>query len=57
MTTTHDYRGYLFRITYRPSDPAYTVDFPDIPDIITSGPTLGDGRWHSTPLTLMGVDL
>jgi len=42
MTTTHDYRGYLFRIAYRPADPAYSVDFPDIPDIITSGSTLGD---------------
>jgi len=42
MTTTHDYRGYLFRITYRPADPAYTVDFPDIPDIITSGSTIGE---------------
>jgi hypothetical protein len=36
MTTTHEYRGYLFRITYQPADPAYSVDFPDIPDIITS---------------------
>jgi predicted RNase H-like HicB family nuclease len=42
MTTTHEYRGYLFQITYRPEDPAYSVDFPDIPDIITSGPTLSD---------------
>lgn len=42
MTTTHDYRGFPFQITYRPADPAYTVDFPDLPDIITSGPTLGE---------------
>lgn len=42
MTTTHEYRQYLFRITYRPEDPAYSVNFPDVPDIITSGVTLGD---------------
>ena len=42
MTTTHDYRGYLFTITYLPQEPAYTVAFPDIPDIITSGDTLAE---------------
>ena len=42
MTTTHDYRQYLFQITYRPLDPAYTVDFLDLPDIITSGATLNE---------------
>jgi predicted RNase H-like HicB family nuclease len=42
MTTTHEYRGYLFRITHRPADPAYSVDFPDIPDIITSGSSLNE---------------
>ena len=40
MTTTHDYRGYVFTVTYAPHDPAYVVDFTDIPDIITSGETL-----------------
>ena len=39
-TTTHEYRGYVFTITYQAREPAYTVDFPDLPDIITSGPTL-----------------
>lgn len=38
--TTHEYRGYLFSIRYEPKDPAYTVDFPDIPEIITSAGTL-----------------
>ena len=47
MTTTHEYRQYLFRITYRPEDPAYTVDFPDVPDIITSGTTLGQAFSHA----------
>ena len=40
MTTSHEYRGYVFTITYQAKEPAYTVDFPDIPDIITSGGTL-----------------
>lgn len=40
MTTTHDYRGYVFTVTYAPEDPAYVVAFNDIPEIITSGSTL-----------------
>ncbi len=40
MTTSHEYRGYVFTITYEPKEPAYTVDFPDVPDIITSGDSL-----------------
>jgi predicted RNase H-like HicB family nuclease len=40
MTTTHCYRGYVFTITYQADDPAYTVDFPDIEAIITSGASL-----------------
>lgn len=42
MTTHHEYRGFLFTITYMAKDPAYTVDFPDLPDIITSGITLAE---------------
>ena len=34
--------GYLFRITYRPADQSYHRSNRTIPDIITSGPTLGD---------------
>ena len=42
MKTTHEYRGYVFTVTYEAKDPAYVVDFPDIPHIITSGPTLSN---------------
>lgn len=42
MKTMHEYRGYVFTIRYQPRDPAYTVDFPDFPDIITSGDTLAE---------------
>ena len=40
IKTTHEYRGYVFAIRYEPKEPAYTVDFPDIPEIVTSGETL-----------------
>lgn len=42
MKTTHEYRGYIFTVTYQAQEPAYVVDFPDIPDIITSGDTLAE---------------
>ena len=42
MKTTQVYRGYLFTIEYQPQEPAYTADFPDLPDIITSGETLAE---------------
>jgi predicted RNase H-like HicB family nuclease len=42
MTTSHEYRGYIFSITYQPEEPAYTVDFLDLPDVITSGDTLAE---------------
>ncbi len=42
MTTTHEYRGYVFTITYEAQEPAYTVDFPDLREIITSGATLAE---------------
>lgn len=42
MTTNHEYRGYVFSITYQAHDPAYTVDFPDFRDVITSGDTLAE---------------
>jgi predicted RNase H-like HicB family nuclease len=47
MNTNHDYRGYVFSINYLPQDPAYTVDFPDIPEIITSGNTLAEAFSHA----------
>jgi len=42
MTSTHEYRGYIFTIAYQPQDPAYTVAFADLPDIITSGQSLAE---------------
>ena len=42
MATHHEYRGYVFTIEYQAQEPAYTVDFPDLPDIITSGSTLAE---------------
>lgn len=42
MKTTHEYRGYVFSVAYEAKDPAYVVEFHDIPDIITSGRTLGE---------------
>jgi predicted RNase H-like HicB family nuclease len=42
MKTTHEYRDYVFTVTYQAQEPAYVVDFPDIPDIITSGDTLAE---------------
>jgi len=40
MMTTHEYRGYIFTIQYNAREPAFTVNFPDVPDIITSGNSL-----------------
>jgi predicted RNase H-like HicB family nuclease len=41
MTATrHEYRGFVFTLAYQAHDPAYTVDFPDFPEVITSGATL-----------------
>ena len=42
MKTTHEYRGYVFTVTYEATDPAYVVDFRDIPDVIASSHTLGE---------------
>jgi predicted RNase H-like HicB family nuclease len=43
MTATHhEYRGYVFALAYQAQDPAYTVVFPDFPEIITSGPSLAE---------------
>lgn len=40
IETMHTYRGYMFSIHYAPKDPSFTVDYPDLPEIITSGNTL-----------------
>jgi predicted RNase H-like HicB family nuclease len=42
MNTTHEYRGYVFTIEYQAEHPAYTVDFPDLPEIVTSADTLAE---------------
>jgi predicted RNase H-like HicB family nuclease len=41
--THHEYRGYVFTITYLAEDPAYQVNFADFAEIITSGDTLAEG--------------
>jgi predicted RNase H-like HicB family nuclease len=40
IVTTQSYRGYVFTISHDPEDPGFAVDFPDIPEIITSHDTL-----------------
>jgi predicted RNase H-like HicB family nuclease len=40
--TMHTFRGYVFTIEYDPNPPSHIVDFPDLPDIITSGSSLPD---------------
>jgi predicted RNase H-like HicB family nuclease len=48
MTATHhEYRGYVFTITYHAKDPAYSVDFPDFPSIITSAANLTEAFNHA----------
>jgi predicted RNase H-like HicB family nuclease len=47
MKTTHEYRGYIFTVTHQTEESAYIVDFPDIPDIITSGGTLSEAFANS----------
>ena len=40
IMTTHVYRDYVFFIRYQSEEPAYSVEFADISEIITSGDTL-----------------
>jgi predicted RNase H-like HicB family nuclease len=47
MTTHHEYRGYVFTITYQAHHPVYAVDFSDFPDIITSGDSLAEAFAHA----------
>lgn len=42
ISSHHEYRGFVFSIEYEAQDPAYVVDFPDFPNIVTSGDTLAD---------------
>ncbi len=41
-----EYLGYAFKISYLIRDKNYSIDFPDIPEIITSGSTL-DEAFHN----------
>ncbi|MEO6812281.1 MAG: type II toxin-antitoxin system HicB family antitoxin, partial [Isosphaeraceae bacterium] len=45
--THHNYRGFVFSIEYVTDDPHYSVSFPDLPDIITSGATLTEAFGHA----------
>ena len=45
--THHEYRGYVFVIAYQAQEPSYSVDFPDLPDVITSGATLAGAFSHA----------
>jgi predicted RNase H-like HicB family nuclease len=47
MTTQHLYRDYVLTIDYQAREPAYSVSFPDIPEIITSGDTLPEAFAHA----------
>ncbi|HOE10189.1 MAG TPA: type II toxin-antitoxin system HicB family antitoxin [bacterium] len=47
MQTNHEYRGYVFTIRYQPAEPVFTVDYPDFPEIITSGTTLPEAFAHA----------
>ena len=40
ILTTQSYRGYVFTISHDSDEPGFTVDFPDVPEIITSHDTL-----------------
>lgn len=42
MQTIHEYRGYVFLIRYQAREAGFVVEFSDIPEIITSGATLGE---------------
>jgi len=47
VTTRHDYRDFVSTITQQAEEPTYSVDFPDIPDIITSGDTPAEAFAHA----------
>jgi len=47
IVSTQSYRDYVFTISHEPSEPGFTVDFPDIPEIITSHETLPGAFAHA----------
>ena len=57
MITHHEYRGYVFTLTYHAQEPAYTVAFADLPEIITSGSTLAEAFANDTPVPRATVDV
>lgn len=42
ISSHHEYRGFVFSIEYEAQDPAYVVEFPDFPNVLTSGDTLAE---------------
>jgi predicted RNase H-like HicB family nuclease len=42
IATHHEYRGYVFTIEYQAEQPAYTVEYSDFREIITSGDSLAE---------------
>lgn len=46
IVSSHSYRDYVFTISSEPGEPGFTVDFPDIPEIITSHPTMAGAFAH-----------
>jgi predicted RNase H-like HicB family nuclease len=47
LVSTHSYRDYVFTVSHDPGEPGFTVDFPDIPEIITSHGTLPGAFAHA----------
>jgi len=45
--THHEYRGYVFKIGYQAREPIYLAEFPDFPEIITSGATIAEAFTHA----------
>ena len=50
VVTTQSYRGYVFTISHDPDEQGFAVDFPDIPEIITSHDTMPPA--NNIPATL-----
>ncbi len=53
MTTHHEYRRYVFAITYHARERVYLVNFPDFPDLLASGRTFPLAFKHAC----QGLDL
>lgn len=42
ISSHHEYRSFVFSIEYEAQNPAYVVEFPDFPNVLTSGATLAE---------------